>query len=236
MNKDQHPTMTPSLVYQDNDLLIVNKPAGLLSVPDGYDPDLPHLRSVLEPIYGRLWMVHRLDRETSGLIILAKNGDSHRDLNGQFRNHEIDKIYHGLVTPSPNFKTKTIRLPLKPNADRKHRTRVVVKGGKPAHSILRVLKLYDLGALLEIKILTGITHQIRAHLRAESLSLFGDSLYNAGLPPHPLSAPRVMLHAKEIGFTHPATGKTMCFSTNYPEDFRNLYTRIRFTKALDEGI
>jgi tRNA pseudouridine32 synthase / 23S rRNA pseudouridine746 synthase len=236
MDEKQHTSSSPHLVYLDSDLLIFNKPAGLLSVPDGYDPNLPHLRSVLEPIYGRLWIVHRLDRGTSGLIILAKNEASHRKLNALFRRNEIFKIYHGLVTPSPDFNTKNIRLPLKTNADREHRTRVNLKDGKPAQSTFRVVKRFDLGALIEITILTGITHQIRAHFRVEDLALFGDTLYTAGLPPQPLPAPRVMLHARELGFRHPANGKPLRFSANYPEDFRNLYTQLRFTKALDEGI
>jgi RluA family pseudouridine synthase len=236
MKENQPSSLIPPLIYQDRDLLLINKPAGLLSVPDGYNPDLPHLRSVLEPIYGPLWIVHRLDRETSGVVVLAKNKISHRELNGFFRNREIHKVYHGLVTPSPTFNTKNIELPLKPNADREHRTRVDYRNGKPAQSIIQVVKRFDLGALLEIRILTGITHQIRAHLRQEELTFFGDTLYNAGLPSQPLTAPRTMLHARQIGFTHPNSREEMQFIANYPEDFRGFYTKLRFTKALDEAI
>ena len=236
MNESQPPTLIPSPIYQDSDLLLVNKPAGLLSVPDGYNPDLPHLRSVLEPIYGPLWIVHRLDRETSGVVVLVKNSFSHRELNALFRNREIHKVYHGLVTPSPPFNTKNIELPLKPNADREHRTRVDYRNGKPAQSIIQVAKRFDLGALIEIQILTGITHQIRAHLRTEGLTLFGESLYSAGLPPQPLTTPRTMLHARQISFKHPSSQEEMQFTANYPEDFRGFYTQLRFTRAPDGAI
>jgi RluA family pseudouridine synthase len=230
------PPNLPVIIYQDEDLLVINKPSGLLSVPDGYDPDQPHLRSVLEPIHGPLWMVHRLDKETSGIVILAKSETSHRELNALFRNRKINKIYHALVTPPPEFQTKTITLPLRPNADRKHRTRVDYKHGKQAHSILKVLKRFNLGVLMEIKILTGITHQIRAHLRAHDLVLFGETLYNAGLPPQPLPAPRAMLHARETDLPHPSSGESLRLSATYPEDFRSLYTELRFTKDPDEVI
>lgn len=230
------PPKIPATIYQDDDLLVINKPSGLLSVPDGYDPDQPHLKNVLEPIHGPLWMVHRLDKETSGILILAKNKTSHRELNALFRNRKIDKIYHALVTPPPGFQAKTITLPLRPNADRKHRTRVDPKNGKQAHSILKVLKHFNLGVLMEISILTGITHQIRAHLRAHDLVLFGETLYNAGLPPQALSAPRGMLHAREIALPHPASGESLRLRATYPEDFRSLYTELRFTKDPDEAI
>ncbi len=236
MTIDSRIPTTPSVIFQDNDLLVVNKPPGLLSVPDGYDPNLPHLRDVLEPLYGPLWMVHRLDKETSGLIILAKNKNSHRELNALFRNRQVNKVYHGLVTPIPDFQAKTVQLPLRPNADRKHRTRVDHREGKPAHSVLKVQKRFNLGVLMDIEILTGITHQIRAHLRTLNLVLFGESLYNAGLPPQPIDVPRGMLHARQISFPHPISGEKVHFSANYPEDFRTLYTRLRITRAPDEEI
>lgn len=236
MPNDSHQPATPAVIFQDNDLIVVNKPPGLLSAPDGYDPKLPHLKSILEPHYGPLWRVHRLDKETSGLIILARNQTSHRELNALFRNRQVDKVYHGLVTPAPDFQTKTIQLPLKPNADRKHRTRVEYHLGKPAHSIFKILKRFNLGVLMEITILTGVTHQIRAHLRSLDLVLIGESLYNAGLPPQDLEAPRAMLHAREIAFPHPISKKAMQFSAAYPEDFREVYTKLRFTKAPDELI
>lgn len=236
MNEHHQASLALETIYLDDDIIIINKPSGLRSVPDGYNPNLPHLRTVLEPKYGLLWMVHRLDKETSGLVILARNETAHQILNASFRNREIEKFYHGLVTPVPEFRELVIELPLLPDADRKHRTRVNLSQGKQAISICRVLKSFHLGALLEIRILTGITHQIRAHLRAHDLALFGETLYNTGLPPQPITAPRIMLHARQITFKHPILRKTINALAPYPEDFRNLYTALRSTRAQDELI
>jgi len=224
---------TPSLLYIDQDILLINKPAGLLSVPDGYHPDLPHLRDVLEPQYGQLWMVHRLDKETSGILILARTKEAHRNLNKSFRIREVKKIYYGLVSPVPDWRKKAIHLPLIVDADRKHRTRVDQSSGKPARSICKVMKIYPLGVLMEITLLTGISHQIRAHLRAYNLCLLGETLYNAGLPDLPLKANRMMLHAPSLAFPHPATGKWVQFIAPYPDDFRKTYTRLRTTTNPD---
>ena len=232
---DNHPNkkILPAVVFEDEDLLVVNKPSGLLSITDGYNPELPHLRSVLEPSFGTLWIVHRLDRETSGLVILAKNEGAHRQLNALFRDREIEKTYHALVTPPPEFQELNITLPLRTDADRRHRTRVDEREGKPAQSALKVLKRFNFGVLMEIQIKTGITHQVRAHLRALDLALFGDTLYRVGLPPQPFSVPRAMLHARRAAFSHPRSGERLCFEATYPQDFRDFYTKLRFTTTLD---
>lgn len=226
--------LTP--LYIDSDLLIVNKFPGLLSIPDGYDATLPHLRSILEPAYGPLWMVHRLDKDTSGLVILARNEAAHRGMNQVFRDRQIEKRYHALVTPAPDWQEMDISLPLKVDADRKHRTRVNQTSGKEAQSICYVLKRFALGALMEIHITTGITHQIRAHLREHDLQIFGELLYNAGLPPQPLHAPRMMLHARSLKFIHPLTGADLSITAPYPEDFRAIYTALQTTRSLDAMI
>jgi len=225
----------PQLLYQDEDFIVINKTPGLLSVPDGYHPNLPHLKSVLEPIYSDLWIVHRLDKDTSGVMLLARNAEAHRNFNTIFRERQIEKKYHGLVTPVPDWRTKDITLPLQTNADRKHRTRVNPTAGKEARSICKVEKTFELGVLMEIQILTGITHQIRAHLRQFDLALFGDSLYSAGLPDQPLSVSRTMLHARSIAFLHPTTGQPMDFTASYPDDFRDAYTSLQTTRFENEG-
>ncbi len=225
----------PIPVFQDQNILIIDKPAGLLSVPDGYNPDLPHIRSVLEPNFGELWMVHRLDKETSGVMVLARNPEAHRKLNEIFRNREANKIYHCLVHPKPDWTVLDIQLPLEIDADRKHRTRVNTKFGKPARSHCKVKKNFNYGALLEIRIDTGITHQIRAHLREFNLAIFGDKLYSAGLPEQPLETQRMMLHARSLAFPDLQTAEVVKFSAIYPKDFREIYSKLRMTKALDEG-
>ncbi len=128
------PSIPDWVVFTDENLVVINKPPGLLSVPDGYDPTLLHLRSVLEPFLGRLWMVHRLDKETSGLMVLARDADSHRELNRQFREHEPIKRYLAQVAPQPSWNEISLDAPLKVNADRAHRTRVDFVKGKPART------------------------------------------------------------------------------------------------------
>lgn len=222
----------PDQIYLDSDILVINKPPQLLSIPDGYDPTLPHLKSILSPQYDKLWIVHRLDRDTSGLMILARSAEAHRHLNQAFRERKVRKIYHGLVTPTPDWQEKIIDSPLRVDVDRSHRTRVD-QGGKPAWTRCKVIKRFSDAALLEIEIQTGITHQIRAHLRALNTALLGDTLYQVGLPSPAVAAPRVMLHAREITFPHPTTGEKLVFTSQYPDDFREAYTKLRFTTVQD---
>lgn len=222
-------------IYQDENLLIINKPPGLLSIPDGYQPDLPHIRTVMEPIYGKLWLIHRLDKETSGVLVLARNPETHRIMNQLFRDRQIEKIYHCLVYPRPNWHELDIQLPLLVNADREHRTRVNLKEGKPARSICCVKKFFQFGALIEINILTGITHQIRVHLREKELVIIGDKLYNTGMPPQPIDVPRMMLHARRVAFQHPKSAQSMEITANYLDDFRQAYTNLKMTTMLDEA-
>ena len=223
----------PQCIFQDDDLIIINKPSGLLSIPDGYNSSLPHLKTVLEPIYGRLWVVHRLDKETSGIMLLARNEDAHRKLNKSFRERKIKKIYHSLITPVPIWREIHIKLPLTPNADRKHRTRVDHEKGKKAETICNIKRRSEFGALLEIHILSGITHQIRAHLRAFDLIILGEPLYNAGLPSPPFPVRRLMLHARCLGFEHPSDGNWMNFPAPYPDDFRAAYAKLLITTTRD---
>lgn len=202
------------VVFLDESLVVINKPSGLRSVPDGYDPALPHLRSVLEPVLGRLWMVHRLDKETSGLMVLARDADAHRELNRQFREHEPTKHYLAQVAPSPSWSEISVDAPLKVNADRAHRTRVDFEKGKPAKTDFLVRQREENWAELDCAIHSGVTHQIRAHLYHLGIGILGDPLYQ---PPQFKAASkpevaRMMLHASELTFTHPKTGAVLHFT------------------------
>jgi tRNA pseudouridine32 synthase/23S rRNA pseudouridine746 synthase len=210
------------LLYSDPSLLVINKPAGLLSLPDGYDKTLPHLRSILEPSFGRLWIVHRLDRETSGIIVLARSADAHRHLNTQFQEHQASKLYHALVLGHPPWENLTIDDPLRPDGDRRHRTVIDPMRGKSAVTELRVLRCFEGYSLLEAAPLTGRPHQIRAHLKHVGYPILADPLY--GNPTHPchMLLPRLGLHALSLTLIHPKTEETLKFEAPYPKDFANL--------------
>lgn len=210
------------LLWSDDSLLAVNKPSGMLTLPDGYDKTLPHLRSILESSFGRLWIVHRLDRDTSGIIVLARSANAHRHLNTQFQENQASKLYHALVLGHPPWENLTISDPLRPDGDRRHRTVVDPVKGKSAISELRVLHRFDGYGLLEVAPLTGRTHQIRAHLKHVGHPILADPLY--GDPNHPCHAllPRLGLHALSLTLVHPVTEESMKFEAPYPQDFADL--------------
>lgn len=203
--------------WQDEHLLAVNKPPGLLALPDGYDPDAPHLRGLLTPHYGPLWIVHRLDRETSGVILLARSAEAHRHLNTQFEQHQVSKLYLALAQGSPAWQAYTCRRPLRANAGHRHRTVPDDRRGKAAVTHFQVRQRLESYTLLEARPETGRTHQIRAHLALLGLPLVGDLLYG-GAPLAGLA--RVALHAAQISFTHPASGAEQILAAPLAADFQ----------------
>lgn len=208
--------------WSDDHLLLINKPSGLLTLPDGYDSSLPHLKSILEPDYGRLWIIHRLDRETSGIIVLGRSKAAHRHLNTQFEERTVEKIYHALVVGNPTWHEKRVDFPLRPDGDRSHRTIVDNAHGKASLTDFRVLGRFNAFSLLEASPKTGRTHQIRVHLRAIDFPIIGDNLY--GEVDHPLHhrLSRLGLHAKSISFTHPHSEVRLTFEAPYPGDFNEV--------------
>jgi tRNA pseudouridine32 synthase/23S rRNA pseudouridine746 synthase len=230
------------ILYQDEALLVINKPAGLSTLPDGYDLSLPHIKKILEPDLGKLWIVHRLDKATSGILLLARTAEAHKDLNTQFERHQVAKVYHALVLGQPAWKEKTIRLPLRPNGDRQHRTVIDQTTGKPATTRFKVLELFGEYCLVQAVPETGRTHQIRAHISAEKLAILGDALYGMRLNPQDgiiqLEIPVVRdllvrlaggmaLHARSLEITHPLTGERRKFTAPYPDGFVAVLNHLR---------
>ena len=210
--------MGPYILYQDDDLVVVDKPAGLPTLVDGWQPEAPYLAGLLKQVFPALWVVHRLDRETSGVIVFARTAEAHRALNAQFEGRLVQKDYHALVAGLPARERIDLRMPLRANVGRKHRTVVDEKEGKPAHTAVRVLERFEgalPAALVEAQPHTGRTHQVRVHLAAAGHPLLGDALYGgpAGI------IERAALHARRLRIAHPVTLEELTFEAQYPEDF-----------------
>jgi RluA family pseudouridine synthase len=230
------------MLYCDDALLAVNKPAGLPALPDGYNPASAHVKSLLEPEYGRLWIVHRLDRNTSGVMILARTAQVHRALNDQFQTHQTIKVYHALVIGSPTWEELVVDLPLQPDGDRRHRTVIDRTRGKPAVTCLRRLESFEHLSLVEASPQTGRTHQLRAHLSAAGFPIVCDHLYGGGRrlvyasPPAgtnrsdstqtgPLE--RMGLHACRLEIEHPIDHARLILEASYPPDFEHTLEILR---------
>ena len=235
-----------NILFSDHALLVVNKPAGVPTLPDGYDAGNPDLVALLESEFGHLWVVHRLDRETSGVIVLARDEESHRALNTQFESRVVTKVYHALVNGNPAWTERTIAAPLRPDADRHHRTLIDPENGKPAVTAFRVLERFGHGdaryALVEARPETGRTHQIRVHLMALGTPVAVDALYGSPTPillsaikkqyrgdvetERPL-LDRLGLHASLLEIQHPFTGNMLQIEAPYPKDIAATLNQLR---------
>ena len=216
---------TPNILFSDDSLLVVDKPAGLLSIPDGYDASLPYVWGVLEARFGRLWVVHRLDKETSGVMVMARSAEAHARLNQQFAEHQVTKRYHALVAGTPDWQSRRVDLPLRSNVGRRKRTAVDDARGKQAITGMQVLARYPGYTLLEARPETGRTHQIRAHRYALGFTILSDPLYGGGGVSDLIG--RLALHAHSLTFQHPNTGEMRSFEAPYPADFEQALSRLR---------
>ncbi len=197
------------ILYLDQWLMVVNKPAGLLTIQDGYDIAAPYVRQLLEPEYGRCWIVHRLDKGTSGTLLLARTKESHRLLSIMFESRAIKKEYRAVIVGKPAEKGFKIALPLRVDADRHHRTRVDTEKGKPAVTEIEVLASNENFSLVIARPYSGYTHQIRAHLAHLRFPIVGDELYQSVYPDDAMHIPGsehgLALHAYSLTFEHPIT-------------------------------
>jgi RluA family pseudouridine synthase len=212
------------ILHEDAELLIVNKPAGMPVLPDGWEKDAPYLVKLLEEQYGKLWVVHRLDKITSGVMVFARSAKAHRALNMQFEQHEVQKVYHAIVVGEPDWDQHTARHALRMDMGHSHRTVVDHSKGKSAETAFRVLERHSGTSLLEAIPGTGRTHQIRVHAYALGFPLLGDTLYSA--PPTDLIA-RPALHSQSLTFTHPASCERVSFFAPYPDDFLAALEKLR---------
>ncbi|MCB0539427.1 MAG: RluA family pseudouridine synthase [Bacteroidetes bacterium] len=165
------------LLFEDENYVVVSKPSGLLSIPDRYDETLPNLREILKEIYGEIYTVHRLDKDTSGVICFAKNAEAHKYLNDKFAEGEVKKIYWAFTEGKPEIEEGRIDVPIL--NDMKNSGRMLVNNaGKEATTFFRLVENYGSISLMEYYPLTGRTHQIRVHSKYLGCPLLVDELYN----------------------------------------------------------
>jgi RluA family pseudouridine synthase len=227
------------IIYEDDDYVVLNKPSGVLSIPDRFNKDLPNFYTLLKTKYGQIYIIHRLDKDTSGVICFGKNAEAHRDLNIKFDKGEVYKTYIALVCGKLKNKTGTINLPIAPSKNKKGTMVIDKKYGKVAITNYAVLGEYRNYSLLEIHPETGRTHQIRIHLAAIGYPLAIDPIYNKDGKPILLSMlkkdykrhnekeekpiiSRLTLHAQKIEFFHFRKKENVCFEAKFHNDFKLL--------------
>ncbi len=230
------------IVFEDDDIVVVNKPAGLVVHPAAGTPSgtlanaLAYHFEKLSTHAGaiRPGIVHRLDKDTSGLLVVAKTEAGHENLADQFRAREISKNYVALVYGVVKQESGRIEQPIA--RDPRNRTRMaVVAGGRGALSLYRVKRSYESFTLLDVDLKTGRTHQIRVHLSWLKHPVVGDELYSGGrenniadvkLRARIRKLKRQFLHAEELGFSHPRTGEAMRFNAPLPSELTGLLEKL----------
>lgn len=214
---DYRPPITePQIIHIDADLLVVDKPAGLLTVPGRRPKHKDCLLSRVQKQYPEAVIVHRLDMSTSGLLVLARNPDAHRELSRQFEQRKVEKTYLAVVNDRLEQTAGRIELPLLRDWQNRPKQRVDQTDGKPAITDFRFIS-YDPAtnsSRVMLRPQTGRTHQLRVHMQALGHPILGDDLYAD--PPTLAKAERLMLHAAALSFTHPKSGEPLVFTANIP--------------------
>ena len=221
------------VLYEDNDIIVVNKPKGMVVHPANGNPDGTLVNAImaickdsLSGIGGEIrpGIVHRLDKNTSGAIIIAKNDKAHIALSNQLKNHEIKKTYIALVRGIVKESNATINMPIaRSKNDRKKMA--VDKNGKEAITHFKVLERFDDCTLLEVNIETGRTHQIRVHLSHIGYPIIGDDVYSNGK--NRWNVKGQCLHAKSLDFKHPITGKQIHIEAPLPKYFTDILKELK---------
>ncbi len=239
------------IVYEDAAVIVINKPAGMVVHPAPGNPDQTLVNALLFHCHDlsgiggvlRPGIVHRLDKETSGLIVAAKSDDAHRSLSAQFEKHDVHKRYVALVWGDMKGASGEIVLPVGRHPVDRKKMSTKSRHGKDALTLWKVRERYGTATLLNVEIKTGRTHQIRVHLSERGYPVIGDALYgnasklqtikNADLKAAVKSLTRQALHAAELSFLHPQSGARMVFAAPLPPDLESL---INLFRAVTPGL
>ncbi len=226
------------IVFEDDHLLVVDKPAGMVVHPAAGNADGTLVNALLHHCAGRLsgiggvarpGIVHRIDKETSGLLVVAKTDVAHERLAAQFARHTIHRLYLAIVAGIPSPPAGIIDAPLARSAADRKKIAVVEGGrGKRAVTRYRIVRPLDQAALVECRLETGRTHQVRVHMASIGHPLLGDPVYGRTRPAHRdilknLGFHRQALHAAELGFAHPVSKENLTFKSPLPSDIQELF-------------
>lgn len=230
------------IIFENDRMIVLNKPAGVLSIPDRFNKEKNNLKTILTEKFGSIFVVHRLDRETSGAIIFAKDAEAHKELNSQFENREVKKLYHAIIYGT--FKDDELRvdIPLAPNPLKKGLMMPTVRG-KASITIMKPIERFRIATLIECDMLTGRQHQIRVHCSAIGHPLFVDKDYGKqdyfmlssikkrfNLKKETEEAPilnRTPLHSYQIEIKLPGEDTIQSFTAEYPKDFSTALNVLR---------
>jgi len=230
-----------AVVYKDDDLLIVSKASGISVLAERWEPEQRSLCDELQALYPGISIAHRIDKETSGLLVCCLHEDAARAMHRAFELREVEKTYLALAWGRPAWKEHSCNLPILPDGDREHRSVISHKHGKEAITQFRLLESRGPCCLLEARPLTGRTHQIRVHAMESGCTLVGDRLYGGDAlylsrikntyrgdkeTERPL-LDRCALHAASIRFKHPGNGALVELSVPLPQDMEAVLRQLR---------
>ena len=222
------------IVYEDEELLVINKARGMVVHPAAGNEDgtlvnalMYHCGDTLSGINGvmRPGIVHRIDKDTTGLLVVAKNDNAHQKLTDQLSDHTLSRVYYAIVHGNIKEDNLTIDAPIaRDNADRKKMT-IAKNVGRDALTHISVLERFGKYTFIKCRLKTGRTHQIRVHTKSIMHPILGDKTY--GLKKEEFSLDGQLIHAGEIGFIHPASGELVSFKAPLPDDFSQTLEKIR---------
>lgn len=236
MIEQKAPKILYKTIFEDDDLLVINKAAGILTIPDRYNALLPNLYTSMKEQYGeKIFVVHRLDRDTSGAMVFAKNADAHRDLNTQFQEQTVKKIYSAILDGIVQKDEIDIDIPIDVHPSKKGMS-IPSARGKKSLTRLKVIERFRNSTLVECELVTGRHHQLRVHVASIGHPLLVDEMYGArdsflvssikkrfNLKKRTEESPllsRLSMHAYLLGFTHPTSKEQVEYTAEFPKDYR----------------
>ena len=239
--------MPLNIVYEDEAIIVINKPAGMVVHPAPGNPDKTLVNALLFHCHDlsgiggvlRPGIVHRLDKDTSGLIVAAKSDDAHRSLSAQFGKHDVHKKYLALVWGDIKGNSGEIVLPVGRHTNNRKKMSTKSKHGKGALTLWKVRERFGVATLLDVEIKTGRTHQIRVHLSSRGYPVISDAVYGNSAKINTVKDPllkakikefnRQALHAAQLSFIHPQNGERMVFTADLPHDMDDLCAQLRLS-------